>query len=312
MRIAIYIAAFLLLFCVLPCFVITILLFRRKTIRDFDVRDKANMKGYAPFLDGILADMAYMRSLAPKELHITAPDGTRLAAEWYDAHGARTAILAHGFCSTPLNNFSTLGRELIGRGFNVLMIWQRGHGKSGGKYTTLGIKEHEDLLLWIDEAERLAPKTGIILYGISMGGATVAYASDRIASPNVKALCIDCCYCSPYDQMCRGKGLLSVLWTPIMPLIMLFSRLMLGVNIRKRTTDSLKDTRIPAVFLIGLDDETVTPKSFRANFVSCGSEKELIEVRSAPHALAFVAADEAARLRFFDFIDKSFREEVSL
>lgn len=306
MEIALYAIGILIFLFVLPCLVITLLLFRRKTIHDFDDRLQADMRSYMPYLDGILGDMAHMRSLSPREISVTSADGITLKADWYDRSGSRTAILLHGFCSTPLNNFSTLGREFYERGWNVLMVWQRGHGKSGGKFTTLGLKESDDLLLWIAKAESLAPDSRIALYGISMGGATVCYASNRIESDSVRALCIDCCYTSPYDQMCKGKGVLSVIWAPIMPLVVFFCRLILGVNIRQLTTDSLKSTRIPAAFLIGLADKTVPPGFFRKNYEACASEKILIEVKEAPHALAFTAADGEKRQRLFDFIERSF------
>ena len=307
METALIITGILVFLLVLPCLVITHLLFRHKTVDDFDSGRHKDLSSYEPYLDGILKDMAHMRSLGPREISVTAPDGTSLKADWYEGRLPRTAILLHGFCSTPLNNFSTLGRELLERGWNVLAVWQRGHGKSGGRYTTLGLKESEDLHLWIERAEELSPGALIAVYGISMGGATVCYASDRIEDPNVRALCIDCCYTSPFDQMCKGKGIFSVIWAPIMPLIVLFCRLMLGVNIRRLTTDSLRNDRIPSAFLIGLADMTVPPAFFMKNYEACAAEKALFEVKGAPHALAFNAMSADERKRFFDFIEQSFK-----
>lgn len=295
---------------VLPCAAVTYLLFRRKTVHDFDERPRPSDRSYEPYWDTILSNMAYVRSLPYEEQTLTAEDGVRLLANWYDRGSKRTLILLHGFCSTPLNNFSALARAFYERGYNLLMVWQRGHGKSGGKYTTLGLRESGDLLRWIDRVNELVPAGSIAVYGISMGGATVAYASDRIVSSSVKVIGIDCCYCSPYDQMCKGKGVLSVLWTPMMPLVCLFSKLLMGVNIRRHTYDSLKNTRIPAVFMIGLADKKVPPRFFRTNYEACASEKELIEVPGAPHALAFVAADGTLRERLFEFVDRSFPAEA--
>lgn len=306
MTTALIIAAAVTLFVLLPCIVITILLFGRKTIYDFDERPQRDMRSYEPYIGGILSDMAFMRSLKPEELSIESRDGLILKADWYPRGSKKTIVFAHGFCSTPLNNFSSLGRAFYERGWNVLTIWQRGHGKSGGRFTTMGIKEQEDLLLWIDKAESLAPDSRIALYGISMGGATVAYAADK-APASVRVIGVDCSYRSPFDQMCRGRGIFTVLWMPIMPLIILFSWLVLRVNITKKTTDSLSASRVPAVFMIGLSDKTVPPGFFRALYDSCSSEKELIEIAHAPHALAFSAANEAERERLFNFIERSFK-----
>ena len=310
MHIALIVTGIFLFFFALPCFVVTLLLFKRKTTYDFSERRQADMSSYEPYLDRILSDMEYMRSLEPKELSLTADDGVVLKADWYDNGSKKTVIMLHGFCSTPLNNFSTSGRALWDRGFNLLMVWQRGHGKSGGRFTTMGVKESSDLLRWIDMFEQLVEGGLSALYGVSMGGATVSYASDRISSKSVRAMCIDCCFLSPYDQMCKGKGILSVIWAPMMPLVVLFAKLLLGVNIRRRTVESLKNTQIPAVFMIGSDDSMVPPRFFRKNYDACASEKELVEVKGAPHALAFVAADDETRGRLFDFVDRSFEREA--
>ena len=129
METALYVIGILLFLIVLPCLVVTILLFRRKTIHDFDERRQSDMRSYMPYLDGILEDMAYMRGLGPSELSIETGDGITLKADWYFRGSSRTIIMLHGFCSTPLNNFSVHGREFYDRGMNVMMIWQRGHGK---------------------------------------------------------------------------------------------------------------------------------------------------------------------------------------
>lgn len=305
MTTALIIAAAVIVLILLPCLVITLMLFGRKTIYDFDERGQRDMRSYEPYIEGILKDIAFMRALKPGELSIESRDGIALKADWYPQGSERTIIFAHGFCSTPLNNFSSLGRAFYERGWNVLTIWQRGHGKSGGKFTTMGLREHEDLLGWIGLIGELVPGGRIALYGISMGGATVAYAADKLP-PAVKAIGVDCSYRSPFDQMCRGKGVFTALWMPIMPLIILFSRLVLGVNITQKTTDSLKNARVPAVFMIGLSDKTVPPKFFRTLYDSCSSRKELIEVAHAPHALAFAQADHAERERLFGFIEHSF------
>ena len=309
MEIALYILAAFVFFILLPSVAITLFLFSRKNTFDFDERIGRGAGPYKPFMDRILSDMAWMRSQTSEKVSVTAPDGVVLKGDLYRAGTNRTAILMHGFCATPLNNFSTIGRAFIERGYNVLLVWQRAHGESGGKGTTLGLTEKHDLIRWIELTEKLVPGGDIVLYGISMGGATVAYASDIIESPSVRSMIIDCCYNCPYDQMYKGKGIAALLWAPIMPFILLFTRLFFRVDIRDKTYAHLEKTDIPAVFICGLADRKVPPKLFLKNHERCSSKKLLIEVPGAPHALAFTAADNLKIEDLFLFVGRSLRSD---
>ncbi len=310
MIIALLIIGFLLVFFILPSIVITLMLFWHRSIRDFDERGEMRMPSLLPYIDTILADMAYMRSLPHERIAETASDGIELKAEWYPNGSSRTVIMLHGFRTTPLNNFSCIGRAFYEKGWNLLLVYQRGHNVSGGRFTLMGLREQYDLLRWIDRTEKLVPGGSIAVYGVSMGGAAAAYASDKLRSGAVRSLVIDCSYLSPADQMFGGRGPLSALLAFFKPLAVLNSKLLLGVDIRQKTTDSLKRSIVPAVFITSLDDRMVTPRSTELNFEACASEKELIKVESSPHALAFTAADEQTRQRIFDFIDRSFLAEA--
>ncbi|MBO4879952.1 MAG: alpha/beta fold hydrolase [Clostridia bacterium] len=310
MEIVLWIVGLFLAFIVLPALAITILLFRRKTITDFDkLPDDRRWDNYAPYREEILSGIAYLRSLSPERVRITADDGIELAGEWFDRGSDRTALLLHGFCSTPYNNFAVIGEEFLKRGFNVLAVYQRGHNESGGRCTTLGLTERYDLLRWIDWAEKHFPSPAgsgkIVLYGISMGGTSIGYAADMITSPAVRCMVLDCCYSSPYGQMYEDKGAAAVLWLPVMPFIRLFSRLFYGVDIRESISNPLGRTKIPAFFIGGLADRKVPPKQFLRSYEACAGEKQLEQVPGAAHALAFTAADGAAREKLFGFIENT-------
>ena len=299
--------AVLLVFVLLPCVTVTLMLFRRKSIPDFDELKDPPGGWYTPYIQGILEDIAFMRQIDSREVSVRADDGVELKAAWYGSASNKTAILLHGFCATPLNNFSVIGKTLYERGWNLLLVWQRGHNKSGGAYTTLGVKERGDLFKWIEKAGELAPGSKLLLWGVSMGGATVAYASDELPTDTVRAMVVDCCYCSPADQMLTG--LRGKLCRPLMPLIRLLSRLFYGIDIKSRTTEPLSRTEVPAAFVTGLADTTVTPERFMCNYEACASNKLLVCVPDAPHALAFAAADEETRDKLFSFIDGAFEAQ---
>ena len=128
-------------------------------------------------------------------------DGLTLSGRYYHvADGAPLDIGFHGYRSCPLTDFSGGSGLSLEMGHNLLLVDQRSHGKSQGRTITFGIKERQDLLQWVKFAvERFGEDVQIILYGISMGGATVLMASELELPENVKGIIADCPYSSPMD-----------------------------------------------------------------------------------------------------------------
>ena len=294
----------LVLFVALPAAAVTTYLFSRKNFPDFD-QNPERLKGstYEAWAEEILRDMAWMREQTFEPVHLTAYDGTPLLGEWRNAGSAKTVILSHGYRTTPLNNFSTIGREFIRRGWNVLMIWQRGQGKSGGRVTAFGLRERYDLLEWVDWVQKKAGGE-IVLYGISMGGAAVGYASDAQMPECVKGMVLDCAYCRPYDQMLSmaQSGMKASML--LLPLINAYARWLLKVDMTKDIRDSLRQTRIPALFLSGMKDDTVRPEAVRAGYEACASRKELLLVPGATHTLAFLEGGAELQAKVFEFLNE--------
>lgn len=295
-------------FFILPALVLTKQLFKRKNVTDFDrrVSDKG-LANYMPYMDEILPCIAFMRRESSETVEMES-DGVLLKAEWYFRGGNATAILLHGYCSSPMNNFSVIGKAFIDRGYNVLAVYERGHGKSGGDTTALGIVEQYDLLKWIEWTKKRTSFGDIVLYGISMGASTIAYSADRLDSP-VRAAIIESAYESPYSQMYKGKGVMAVFWVPIMPAIRLFSKLLYGVEINTSVIPSLNAMKVPALFIGAEKDKKVPLKLFEKTCLACASEHEFIVSRGAPHALAFTAFSSRERENVFDFIEKHIKKQ---
>ena len=152
----------------------------------------------------------------------------------------------------------------------------------------------------------ITPSSGYELDEIVVlsGGATVAYASDRLPGETVRAIVLDCSYPSPYHQMYAGKGAMALIWAPLMPLIRLFSKLFVHIDIKQPTSAALEKAAAPAFFIGGLADRKVPFSQFVMNYEACSSEKELLAVPNAPHAMAFAEADGQQIEKLFKFIDK--------
>ena len=117
--------------------------------------------------------------------------------------------------------------RLIARGISVLMLDLRGHGESGGRRMTFGIRERYDLLGAVDWLLARGYRPGTIgLLGASMGGASVLGAA--CLSSAVGAVVVDSAFADLLDVVRRNfgreTGLPPGLMRPMLMLARLFCR----------------------------------------------------------------------------------------
>ena len=163
-----------------------------------DVRKKEKWK---PYLDYVLKEQEWLKEHQEQELkEIKSKDGLTLRAAYIPREDAKgTIICMHGYHSTNNIEFVPEVRFLWNLGYNVLLPWQRSHGKSEGRYITYGVKERHDLKRWILYTNRHlgAKNKDIFLCGISMGCATTLMAAGLDLPDNVKGIIADCGFTSP-------------------------------------------------------------------------------------------------------------------
>ena len=134
-------AAAYIVFLLAPTVVMYKTIFCRKRGVALDEMDLPKTYFY-PFAYEMRAAEAFFSRLPASELSVTARDGTVLRGDYYPRGTDKTAVLMHGYRALPINNFGVLAKALYERGgFNILLVHQRGHGKSGGKHTELGLIE---------------------------------------------------------------------------------------------------------------------------------------------------------------------------
>ena len=296
--------AIYLVFVVGPAVVAFHLLFSRKKAIPLEERDLSSTY-LAPYETRLMDSLQFLKSLHPTEVSARLEDGICLKADYYDGGFEKTAIFFHGYMAEPMINFCVQGHDLYLQRYNLLMVHQRGHGKSGGNHTTLGMNEKDDVLLWVDWVEKNTETKRIILYGMSMGAAAVSYASEAVQPSSVQAMVIDCGYRSPYEQFIYECQVRSAPWQPIVPIVLLLAKRILNANMRKKTSESLKNTQIPALFLIGTADKTVSLAAVEECYECCASEKEMIIVEGAAHTTTYLAGSSMAKERLTDFLSRN-------
>lgn len=232
-------------------------------------------------------------SIPYEDVFITSFDGLRLHAKFYAAseRKAPVQIMFHGYKSSAERDFCGGLREGIDGGFNVLLVDQRAHGESEGKYLTFGVNERFDCLSWASyAAERFGNDVKIYLYGISMGASTVLMASALPLPKSVSGIVADCGYTSPKAIICSVLRDHHVPAAPVYAVAKLGARLFCGFDLDSASApDALRRSHIPVLFIHGDDDRFVPCRMSRENFEASAAEhKKLLIVHNAGHGLSYM------------------------
>jgi pimeloyl-ACP methyl ester carboxylesterase len=178
---------------------------------------------------------------------------------WFLPSGqsVKTVIFAHGYSMNRSQHTLPaleLAKSLVEAGYQVVLFDFRNSGSSGGKVTSVGEYEKNDLLGAIDWVKANHPSQ-INLLGYSMGGTAAILAAAE--EPSVQAVISDSAFshlkCYLYDHLPTW----SHLWKyPFTPLIMNILPVLTGLHPAKVDAMSAVD-RIyprPILFIHSIDD----------------------------------------------------------
>ena len=249
-----------------------------------------------PYADEIYEGVDWLHGEGSEIVYTQAFDGIKLAAICLPAKEPKaTAILMHGFRSTPYWDFAGVVKKYSEMGFNLLLPYQRAHGKSEGKYITFGVKERRDVHSWIDWVKaRFGENEKILLDGISMGCATVLMGSELGYPENVKGIIADCGYTSPYDIVsCVMKDNMHI---PKYPFIWMYDaacRVFGDFSLKEcSATDAMKVNGVPVLFAHGEADDFVPYWMTKQNYDACVAEKYFVSVPNAGHGMSYLIDKE--------------------
>lgn len=250
-------------------------------------------------------------SVPYEDVFITSFDGLRLHAKFYAAPDpkAPVQIMFHGYKSAAERDFCGGLREGIDGGFNVLLVDQRAHGESEGKYLTFGVNERFDCLSWANyAAERFGRDVKIYLYGISMGAATVLMASALPLPDSVSGIVADCGYTSPKDIIFSVLRDHHVPAAPVYAVARIGAKLFCGFDLDSASApEALSHSRIPVLFIHGDDDRFVPCRMSRENFEASAAErKKLLIVSNAGHGLSYMLDRPAYLSALHEFLEADF------
>lgn len=142
-----------------------------------------------------------------KQLHQTVlnkQDGKMMDVyAYYVDQGSDKTVMIHGGFRGNWNNgiVTEEYNDFYKAGYNLLFVNSRATGNSGGDYVTYGQYESDDVLYWINQEVRERPSQKILLYGGSMGAATMMSVLAKDIPVNVKGIIENCGFASIDEQL---------------------------------------------------------------------------------------------------------------
>lgn len=249
-------------------------------------------------------------ALSHEKMAVTTPDGLTLRGKYYEyTPDAPMEILFHGYRGFSERDMCGAVQRCFAVGHSALLVDQRGHGTSDGHIITFGLREQEDVLLWIQAvADRFGAHRPVMIGGVSMGATTVLLAAGKGLPDNVMGVLADCGYTRAKDiiqKVVRRLGL--PVWL-VYPFIRLGALVYGGFDPnRVDVPAALAGCRVPVIFYHGDADDFVPCEMTRENYAACPSPKRLVITPGAGHGLCF-PADEEGYVREL----KTFLEEHQL
>lgn len=262
---------------------------------------------YQPYKEQAEELREKIRELPYEEVSVRSQDGLKLYGKYYEQKpGAPLEILFHGYHGAAERDFCGgfwLAREA---GHNVILVDERGHGKSEGRVLSFGIKEQYDCLEWTKYAtERFGEDTKIVLGGISMGAAIVLLAAGLDLPNTVKGILADCGYTSPKEIVQKVSGDRGLPVKIMYPLARLGAKLFGHFDLEDgNTEEALRKCKVPVLFIHGEDDRLVPCEMSRRNYAACASEKMIFTVPEAGHTLSYMVDYEGYRETVSAFMKK--------
>lgn len=245
----------------------------------------------------------WRRAHPPQHAWESAFDGTRLHGEVYDRQRKHWVIVVHGYTSNA-EEMTLYVRTFLERGYNVLAPDNRGHGESGGHYIGMGWHDRLDVQTWITHILKRAPEADIILFGVSMGAATVMMAAGTQLPSNVKAVIEDCGYTSAYEEFRYQLGRFHLPPFPLIAFTSLFCRLFAGYWIGDASAvRQVSKTQLPVLFIHGAEDAFVPACMMHTLYHATSSRKACMLVPGAAHTLSVKYAGQMYWEKIWMFLE---------
>ena len=237
---------------------------------------------------------------------IISSDGLRLHATWFPQGECKKIVICfHGYTSQGMKDYLGLSGYYLKNGYSMLLVDERAHGESEGKYIGFGCLDRIDALKWINWVLRKCGEdVEILLHGTSMGGATVLMMSSLELPAQVKGIVSDCAFTSPKEVFSHVlKSMYHLPAFPVMNISNFLNKRFAGYGLDEcNAAREVKKAKVPILFIHGSGDTFVPYSMCETMYENCASSKKKLIIEGAAHAECYYKDTDAYENALTEFI----------
>ena len=217
----------------------------------------------------------------------TTPDEIELESVTIKANAAKgTVLMVHGHGSNKSALYPQ-AMAFVQMGYNVCLTDLRAHGSSGGNTSTIGFNEAIDVTTMYDLLKNEGEKN-IILYGISLGAATIS-RSIAIDSIRPTKVILEMPFASLEEAVEGRVALMKLPKEPISTLLTFWGGTIHGFwAFSMEPKEYVKQMKCPVLLQWGAQDPRVTRKEIEDIFANIPTKKQLVVYENSGHQNLFL------------------------
>ncbi|ELU5587429.1 alpha/beta hydrolase [Clostridium perfringens] len=270
-------------------------------------------KSYTRYVENNLFDEALYNSTSKEDITLKSFDGLNLTSTLIMNENPtnKFIVLVHGVSICYVGSLKYFD-IFYKNGFNILIVNQRRHGKSEGKYSTYGFYEKYDVNMWIEYLKsRFGNDIILGLHGESMGAGTVMETIPL--NDSIKFVIEDCGYSNFHELIgfqithAYKNRLVRKILRPSLIFANFFMKTKAKFSMKKIVPiDIVSSTSLPMMFVHGKEDYFV-PWYMAVDLYKAKTKgyKELYLVEGAKHAEALEVNKILYEKKIMTFIEKA-------
>ncbi|MCL2442614.1 MAG: alpha/beta hydrolase [Treponema sp.] len=208
------------------------------------------------------------------ELHIIN-EGLNLYGEYINFGFDKCAVILQGRTESLLYSYY-FADVYAKNGYNILVIDIRAHGLSDGKYRTAGIKESNDLVVWIKLISEKYNIHDFTLHGICVGGAAAVYTHVKLKNQGsnlIKRIVTDGLFHTNFEIFKKHFEMFKKRPFPILYIVFFLARILAKVRFfEENPIKYIKDIDIPILFIWSAKDLFCVKPKCEDLFETCASK----------------------------------------
>ena len=273
-------------------------------LADFSMKGKRQTLEEARAWQEAHYDFSWYDPLEKTDYQVMGEDGYVLHVRLLrnPAAGNRYILISHGYTD---NRFGAMkyAKMYLDQGFHVIVYDLRGHGENVPTVCTYSVRERQDLLAMIQDSRKRYPDmTQLGIHGESLGAATSVAVLEN--QPPVDFVVADCGFSEIIPVLKIG---LKGMHLPgfLVEVASFCAKIHYGVSFHEmRPIDSLKENRVPILFIHGAADDFILPEHSERMKNATKGIAELCLIAGAGHAQSILTDPETYRKTVAAFLKK--------